>query len=103
MDFTNADAFKVYGRGELHIAVLLETMRREGFEIQVSQPEVIMKTIDGKQSEPFEEAIIDTPDEFAGIIIEKLGKRKGIMTNMVQKDGGSRLSFEIPTSRTFRL
>ncbi len=97
VDFTNADAFKVFGRGELHVAVLLEQMRREGFEIQVSQPEVIMKTIDGKEYEPFEEVIIDTPDEFSGTIIEKLGKRKGIMTNMVQKDGGSRLSFEIPT------
>ncbi len=97
VDFTDADAFKVFGRGELHVAVLLEQMRREGFEVQVSQPEVIMKTIDGKEYEPFEEVIIDTPDEFSGIIIEKLGKRKGIMTNMVQKDGGSRLSFEIPT------
>lgn len=97
VDFTEADSFKVYGRGELHVAVLLENMRREGFEIQVSQPEVIMKNIDGKKCEPFEEVIIDTPDEFSGAIIEKLGKRKGIMTNMVQKDGGSRLSFEIPT------
>jgi GTP-binding protein len=97
VDFSQAEAFKVYGRGELHIAVLLENMRREGFELQVSQPEVIMKTIDGTECEPFEEVIIDTPDEFSGAIIEKLGKRKGIMTNMVQKDGGTRLTFEIPT------
>lgn len=97
VDFTQADSFKVFGRGELHIAVLLENMRREGFEMQVSQPEVITKMIDGKECEPYEEVIIDTPDEFSGAIIEKLGKRKGIMTNMVQKDGGTRLTFEIPT------
>jgi GTP-binding protein len=97
VDFDEADAFKVYGRGELHIAVLLEQMRREGFEMQVSQPEVIMKDIDGVKSEPFEELIIDTPDEFTGAIIEKLGKRKAIMTNMVQKNGLTRITFEIPT------
>ncbi len=97
VDFNEADTFKVYGRGELHVAVLLEQMRREGFELQVSQPEVIMKDIDGKKCEPFEEVIIDTPDEFSGVIIEKLGKRKGIMSNMIQKNGGTRLSFEIPT------
>lgn len=97
VDFSQADSFKVFGRGELHIAVLLENMRREGFEMQVSQPEVITKTVDGVECEPYEEVIIDTPDEFSGAIIEKLGKRKGIMTNMVQKDGGTRLTFEIPT------
>lgn len=97
VDFDEAEAFKVYGRGELHIAVLLEQMRREGFEMQVSQPEVIMKNIDGVKSEPFEELIIDTPDEFTGAIIEKLGKRKAIMTNMVQKNGLTRITFEIPT------
>jgi GTP-binding protein len=97
VDFDQADSFKVFGRGELHIAVLLENMRREGFEMQVSQPEVITKMVDGKECEPYEEVIIDTPDEFSGAIIEKLGKRKGIMTNMVQKDGGTRLTFEIPT------
>lgn len=97
VDFSQADSFKVFGRGELHIAVLLENMRREGFEMQVSQPEVITKTVDGIECEPYEEVIIDTPDEFSGAIIEKLGKRKGIMTNMVQKDGGTRLTFEIPT------
>lgn len=97
VDFTNADSFKVYGRGELHVAVLLEQMRREGFEVQVSQPEVIMKNIDGVQCEPYEELVIDTPDEFTGAIIEKLGKRKAIMSNMVQKNGLSRLTFDIPT------
>lgn len=97
VNFDNADSFKVYGRGELHVAVLLEQMRREGFEVQVSQPEVIMKDIDGVKSEPFEEVIIDTPDEFTGAIIEKLGKRKAIMSNMTQKNGLSRLTFEMPT------
>jgi GTP-binding protein len=97
VNFDNADSFKVYGRGELHVAVLLEQMRREGFEMQVSQPEVIMKEIDGKKSEPFEELIIDTPDEFTGVIIEKLGKRKAVMSNMSQKNGLSRLTFDIPT------
>ncbi|MBU3668404.1 MAG: translational GTPase TypA [Candidatus Taylorbacteria bacterium] len=97
VDFTNADRMKVYGRGELHIAILLEQMRREGFELQVSQPEVIFKDIDGKKHEPYEEVVIDTPDEFSGTIIEKLGKRKGIMTSMKQHDGVTRLTFDIPT------
>jgi GTP-binding protein len=97
VDFSNADHFKVYGRGELHIAVLLEQMRREGFEIQVSQPQVIIKEIDGKKHEPFEEVTIDVPEEFSGTVIEKMGKRKGIMTNMTSKDGQARLLFEIPS------
>lgn len=97
VDFENADSLKVYGRGELHIAILLEQMRREGFEMQVSQPEVIIKMIDGKKQEPYEEVVIDTPDEFGGAVIEKLGKRKGIMTSMKQSDGVTRLTFDIPT------
>ena len=97
IDFSNADKFKVYGRGELHIAILLEQMRREGFEIQVSQPQVIIKEIDGAKHEPFEEVTIDVPDEFSGTIIEKLGKRKGIMTNMHSSNGHTRITFEIPS------
>lgn len=97
VDFSNADRMKVYGRGELHIAILLEQMRREGFELQVSQPEVIVKEIDGVKQEPYEEVVIDTPDEFSGTVIEKLGKRKGIMTSMKQHDGVTRLTFDIPT------
>lgn len=96
IDFSESDRCKVYGRGELHIAILLEQMAREGFELQVSQPQVIIKQIDGVKHEPYEEATIDVPDEFAGIVIEKLGKRKGKMTNMSNKAGHSRMLFEIP-------
>lgn len=98
VDFDSGENFKVYGRGELHIAILLEQMRREGYEIQVSQPEVIIKEIDGQKMEPFEEVVIDTPDEFTGVIIDKLGKRKGVMSFMKSNDhGASRLTFDIPT------
>lgn len=97
IDFTQKDSYKVYGRGELHIAVLLENMRREGYEIQVSQPQVIMKEEGGVLMEPFEEVTIDVPEEFAGKIIEKLSKRKGLMTQMRQEAGLTRLHFEIPT------
>ena len=97
LDFSNSEYFQVYGRGELHIAVLLENMRREGYELQVSQPHVIIKDIDGVKSEPFEEAIIDAPEEYSGAIIEKLGKRKGVMTDMKVKENQVRMTFEIPT------
>ena len=97
VDFTNADKLKVFGRGELHIAILLEQMRREGFELQVSQPEVIIKEVNGKKTEPYEEVVIDTPDEFSGAVIEKLGKRKGIMSSMKQAEGVTRMTFDIPT------
>jgi len=97
VDFSDADKFKVYGRGELHIAILLEQMRREGFELQVSQPEVIIKQVDGQKMEPYEELVIDTPDEFSGAVIEKIGKRKGVMSNMKQANGVSRITFDIPT------
>jgi len=97
VDFSNNEYFRVYGRGELHIAVLLENMRREGYELQVSQPQVIIKDIDGVKSEPFEELTIDTPEEYSGAIIEKLGKRKALMTDMKSKDGVARMLFEIPT------
>ena len=89
--------FKVYGRGELHIAILLENMRREGFEMQVSQPEVIIKEKDGIKLEPFEELLIDVPMEFSGTVIEKIGKRRGIMKNMIEKEGIARVVFDIPT------
>ncbi len=96
IDF-NTDPITVYGRGELHIAILIENMRREGFELQVSQPQAIIKEIDGVRSEPFEEVIVDVPSEFQGTIIEKLGKRKGIMKDMKIKDNQVRMVFEIPT------
>ncbi|MDA8611370.1 translational GTPase TypA [Candidatus Pacebacteria bacterium] len=96
VEFNGSD-MKVYGRGELHLAVLLENMRREGFELSVSQPEVIVKDIDGVKSEPFEEVTILVPDEFTGSIIEKLGNRKGIMMNMADDHGQKRLTFHVPT------
>jgi GTP-binding protein len=98
IDFSKADQFKVYGRGELHIAVLLETMRREGYEIQVSQPHVIIKEEGGKKLEPFEEVTIDVASKFQGAVIEKLGKRKAILHDMkTVSDTLVRLIFEGPT------
>ena len=97
VDFSQNDSFKVYGRGELHVAILLENMRREGFELQVSQPQVIIKEEDGQKLEPFEEVTIDVPSESSGTVIEKLSKRKGVMVNMKQDGGNVRLVFEIPT------
>ncbi len=97
VDFSSNDFYKVYGRGELHIAILLENMRREGFELQVSQPNVIIKEEEGKKLEPFEEVTIDVPSEFSGAVIEKLAKRKGAMIHMEQNDNNVRLVFEIPT------
>ncbi len=89
--------FKIYGRGELHLAVLLENMRREGYEMQVSQPEVIVKVENGTKLEPYEELVVDVPVESSGAVIEKIGKRKGIMKSMIEKDGVVRVIFEIPT------
>ncbi|KKU81782.1 MAG: GTP-binding protein TypA/BipA [Parcubacteria group bacterium GW2011_GWA1_47_8] len=97
VDFSAMDSFKVYGRGELHISILLEQMRREGFELQVSQPQVIVKEEDGVKLEPYEELIIDVPTESSGTVIEKLGKRKGVMSNMKEEHGITRLTYEIPT------
>ena len=97
VDFSNNEYFRVYGRGELHIAVLLENMRREGYELQVSQPQVIIKEKEGVKSEPFEELTIDIPEIYSGAIIEKLGKRKAVMTEMKTKDGIARMIYEIPT------
>jgi GTP-binding protein len=102
VDFSAGDYFKVYGRGELHVAILIENMRREGYELQVSQPHVIIKEekrADGtiQKLEPFEEVTIDIPEEYSGAVIEKLGKRKAIMTDMKTKEGLSRMLFEIPT------
>jgi len=97
IDLSDQARFKIYGRGELHLAVLIENMRREGFELAVSQPEVIVKDIDGVKSEPFEEVTILVPEESSGAVIEKLGKRKGIMQEMTPTDAGLKLIFQIPT------
>ncbi|MCX6764025.1 MAG: translational GTPase TypA [Candidatus Moranbacteria bacterium] len=97
IDFSIADHYKVFGRGELHIAILLENMRREGYELQVSQPQVIIKNEGGQKLEPFEEATIDVPNAMAGTVIESLGRRKGIMQEMKQTGNISRIIFEVPT------
>ncbi len=98
IDFATNDFYTVYGRGELHIAILLENMRREGYEVQVSQPHVIIKEENGQKLEPFEEVVIDVPTEMSGAIIETMGKRKGTMKDMRPEEGNrSRLIFDAPT------
>jgi GTP-binding protein len=93
----NTDCFKVYGRGELHLSILIENMRREGYEFQVSRPKVIFKEIDGKKCEPIEHLVIDVPDVYVGAILNKIGARKGEMTNMLADGlGSTRLEFDIP-------
>lgn len=98
-DTDSADSFRVAGRGELHLSILMEQMRREGYELMVSKPEVLMKKDENdKLIEPIERVIIDVPEEFMGAVIEKLGARKGEMVNMVQSQGGyTRIEFLIPT------
>jgi GTP-binding protein len=97
-DTSSAEVFKVSGRGQLHLGILIENMRREGFELQVSAPEVIYKTIDGVKQEPFELVIIDVEDQYKGSVIEKMGLRKGEMVNMKPlHDGRARIEFEIPS------
>ena len=92
------DSFKVSGRGELQLAILIEMMRREGYEMQVSKPEVITRVLEGKILEPMEQVVIDCPDAFIGVVTEALGRRKGRMTRMVNHGGGRvRLEFEVPT------
>jgi GTP-binding protein len=90
------DVFKVSGRGELHLAILIETMRREGYEFQVSRPEVIYKRIADVISEPVEHVVIDVPEEFVGVVIENLGRRRGEMKNMLTTQGNARLEFLVP-------
>lgn len=97
VNFDSNDSFKVSGRGELHIAILLENMRRAGYELQVSQPQVIIKEEEGEKLEPFEELIADVPTEFQGVVIEKLGMRGFFMKDMKNHDATVRISFEGPT------
>ena len=92
-----SDNFKVYGRGEMHLAVLIENMRREGFELQVSQPQVVTQEIDGIQCEPIENVVINVPEAVSGKIIEVISARKGIMKNMSTENGNTLLEFEVPT------
>jgi len=94
----SADSFLVYGRGELQMAILIEQMRREGYEFSVGTPRVIIKKIDGKNHEPFEKTMIDVPEEFMGNVMQKLSERKGIMTKMINHGSGRvRLEFDIPS------
>ncbi len=91
------DTFEVSGRGELHLSILLETMRREGYELQVSKPSVITREIDGVKMEPMEYLTIDVPEEYVGPVMEKLGPRKAEMANMTSAvNGYTRLEFDIP-------
>ena len=96
VDFSG-DVMKVYGRGEMHISILLENMRREGYELSVSQPQAIIKDVDGVKSEPFEEVTVDIPAEFQGAVIERLSNRGFIMQNMITHGDQARLLFEGPT------
>ena len=92
------EAFRVMGRGELQLAILIETMRREGYELMVGKPEILTKTVDGRLQEPVELLIIDCPETFLGVVIEKLGGRKGKMLKMVNHGSGRvRLEFHVPT------
>jgi GTP-binding protein len=95
-DTASTDTFKVSGRGELHLSILIENMRREGFELSVSKPEVIFREIDGEQCEPIEYLAIDVPEEYQGTVIEKLGRRKAEMTSMQTMEGTNRVEFLIP-------
>jgi GTP-binding protein len=97
-DTDRADTFLVKGRGELHLAILIETMRREGYEFEVSKPEAITKTVDGKLMEPVEIMTIDTKNEYIGVVTEMLSKRQAKMTNMQSDQAGNvRMEFRIPT------
>ena len=96
-DSESADSFVVYGRGILHLGILIETMRREGFELTVGQPQVIVKTIDGVKSEPYEILVVDVPAEFSGKVIDLVTQRKGEMQVMETKGEMQHLEFEIPS------
>ncbi|MVT07223.1 translational GTPase TypA [Chitinophaga tropicalis] len=97
VDTDSADSFMVYGRGILHLGVLIETMRREGFELTVGQPQVILKQVDGKKCEPYETLVVDVPQEFASKVIDLVTRRKGEMLIMETKGDMQHLEFEIPS------
>ena len=97
-DTDSTDSFKVSGRGELHLSILIENMRREGYELAVSKPEVIYrKDEQGKKLEPIEEVVLSVPDEYTGTVISKLNLRKGIMVQMTGENGYSKLEYHVPT------
>ncbi|MBR0283853.1 MAG: translational GTPase TypA, partial [Selenomonadaceae bacterium] len=92
----SADVFKVSGRGELHLSILIETMRREGYELQVGKPEVVYKTINGQRCEPIENLTVEVPQEYMGTVMESLGQRKAELSNMTEVSGYMRMEFVIP-------
>lgn len=96
-ELKDSDGYKVSGRGELHLSILLERMRREGYELSVSKPEVLFKEIDGVKCEPFEEVLINCPNEYSGTIINDLNERKGIMKSILNDDNYTKITFEVPT------
>ena len=100
-DLENTDSFKVMGRGELQLAILIEMMRREGYELAVGKPEIVTRTVDGKVQEPLEQLIIDVPQEFVGVLMQEIGLRKGVNTKIVSHGvtgtGRVRLEFDVPS------
>ncbi len=102
-DTASPDTFEVRGRGELHLAILIETMRREGYEMAVSKPQVIVTERDGKRFEPVEYVVVDVPEEYAGAVIEALGRRKATMSNMLTIGDSQRLEYTMPTRAIFGL
>ncbi|MBO4229822.1 MAG: translational GTPase TypA [Clostridia bacterium] len=100
-DGETANCFEVCGRGEMHLSILVETMRREGYEMALSTPRVIMKTIDGVKCEPVERVFIDVPEEYSGTVIEKMGQRKGMLVDMQKHDNRMRIEYTIPTRCLF--
>ena len=100
-DTDSADSFRVLGRGEMHISILIENMRRDGYEMQVSMPRVLIKEIDGVKSEPIEEVLVDVPEDSAGTVINSLSSRKGELSNMITKNGRAKLTFIIPARGLF--
>ncbi|MGZ3498994.1 MAG: translational GTPase TypA [Vulcanimicrobiaceae bacterium] len=102
-DTESADTFEVRGRGELHLSILIETMRREGYEMQVSKPQVIITEEAGKKYEPVEYVVVDVPEEYSGPVIEALGRRKAVMSNMINVGESRRLEYTMPTRAIFGL
>jgi GTP-binding protein len=94
---TDAVGYRVSGRGELHLSILIEKMRREDYELQVTKPQVIMRQIDGQTMEPYEELSVDVDEQYQGVVIEKLGKLKGVLTDMQVEKSMTRMKFKVPT------
>lgn len=100
-DTETTESFRVCGRGEMHLSILIETMRREGFEFQVSTPKVLFKTVDGQLMEPMEDLVIDVPEDCVGSVMEKMGVRKAELTHMAPQGSRMRLEFSIPSRGLF--